>query len=571
MKQPATPATPTEVGTRNTDVVVYGGAIAGVTAALAAARAGCRTLLIERGDHIGGMTASGLGSIDTLRDNAFGGIFHEFLSRVRRYYFQTYGKDSEQYRLTYGGFFMEPHVAEKVLLEMVAAEKNLQTLYRLELLEVIKEENTVIGSSYRHRDAGQILRVSHRVAIDGTYEGDFAATAGVACRVGREGRREFDEQFAGVIYHDWRYHRQEILPQSTGEASPYIQANCFRLTLSSDPAKRLPIAKPAGYAELRGYYRDLLDDFASGRVRFLREILWLNPLANRKYCVNGHIESLTSMDLAEHSAEWATGDWARRDRLYLHYKDYTLGLLYFLQNDPDVPRIPREEARCFGLPPDEYPNDGHFPWQLYVRQGRRIIGEYIITEHDSSPPPCRIRPKIHDDAIAIYEHSFDSHACRHRNSHGAVVKTSDGFDLIEGVIWFRYMNKLRAPNRPATLPYRALIPETVDGLLVPGALSATNVAFSAIRMEPAWMATGQAAGVAAAQAIAEQTTPRKVDVQKLQRTLVEQGQVLVYFRDLVLDDPDFQEIQLAALEADLHTFDVGELRKADASRYALAK
>src|ERR1043166_7580440 len=144
--------------TMQCDVVVYGGAIAGVTAAIAAARAGCRTLLVERGNHLGGMTTSGLGSIDTLRDNAFGGIFHEFLGRVREYYFRTYGKESEQYRLTYGGFFMEPHVAEKILSEMVASETNLQTHYRLELLEVTKDENAVIGSTYRHRDTGQILR-----------------------------------------------------------------------------------------------------------------------------------------------------------------------------------------------------------------------------------------------------------------------------------------------------------------------------------------------------------------------------------------------------------------------------
>jgi hypothetical protein len=553
------------------DILVYGGAIAGVAAAIAAARAGCRTLLVERGNHIGGMTASGLGSIDTLRDNAFGGIFHEFLGRVREYYFQTYGKDSDQYRLTYGGFFMEPHVAENILMEMVANEKNLQTRHRLELLEAIKAEHTVIGSTYRHRDTGEALRVSHRVAIDGTYEGDFAAAAGVACRVGREGRREYDEQFAGVIYYDWRHHRREILPQSTGEPSPFIQANCFRLTVSGDPSKRLPIPKPDGYAELRAYYRDLLDDFASGRARFLRDILWLTPLANEKYCINGHVEALTSMDLAEHSAEWAVGDWATRDRLFQHYKDYTLGLLYFLQNDPGVPLLPREDARSLGLPPDEYLNDGHFPWQLYVRQGRRIVGEYVITEHDSRRRPDRDRPPTHRDAIATYEHSFDSHASRHRNSPGAIAKTKDGFELIEGVFYLRSRDPLKAVNRPAAIPYCAIVPEKVDGLLVPGALSATSVAYSAIRMEPAWMATGQAAGVAAAQAIAENVNVRAIDVGRLQQTLVEQGQVLVYFRDLALDDPDFQEIQLAALGADLHSFDVSELRKSDAVHLVLAR
>ena len=542
------------------DVAVYGATVAGIAAAIAASRAGCRTLLIERGDHFGGMTASGLGSIDTLRDNAFGGIFHEFLRRVREHYFHAYGKDSEQYRLTYGGFFMEPGVAEDVLNDMIQSENALHTRKRLELAAVIKHQQAVVGSTYTDRDTGEIIRFSHRVAIDGTYEGDFAAAAGVAYRVGREGRGQYDERYAGVIYHDWRYHRQEILTQSTGEPSENIQANCFRLTLSADPAKRLPIARPATYGEFYHHYQWLLDDFQRGRVRFLREILWLNPLANRKYCLNGHIEALTSPDLAGYSAAWADGDWAARDVLYQHYKDYTLGLLYFLQTDPGVPRIPKEEACSFGLPPDEYSHDGHFPWQLYVRQGRRIIGEYVITEHDSSPPPGRERPHIHNDAIAVYEHSFDSHACGTRGEPGAVIKASDGFELIEGVIWFRYMNRLKAPNRPATIPYRAMVPEKVDGLLVAGGLSASNVAFSAIRMEPAWMAVGQAAGVAAAQAVSKGTSVRRVDVRQLQSTLAAQGQVLAYFKDLALDDPDFASIQLRAVERDWAGYDVSELR-----------
>ena len=201
------------------DVAVYGATVAGIAAAIAASRAGCRTLLIERGDHFGGMTASGLGSIDTLRDNAFGGIFHEFLRRVREHYFHAYGKDSEQYRLTYGGFFMEPGVAEDVLNDMIQSENALHTRKRLELAAVIKHQQAVVGSTYTDRDTGEIIRFSHRVAIDGTYEGDFAAAAGVAYRVGREGRGQYDERYAGVIYHDWRYHRQEILTQSTGEPS----------------------------------------------------------------------------------------------------------------------------------------------------------------------------------------------------------------------------------------------------------------------------------------------------------------------------------------------------------------
>jgi hypothetical protein len=185
-------------------------------------------------------------------------------------------------------------------------------------------------------------------------------------------------------------------------------------------------------------------------------------------------------------------------------------------------------------------------------------GEYVLTEHDSMPEAGRQRPHIHKDTIAICEHSFDGHPCRTRSSPGAIAKTSDGFELLEGVIHFR--NRLKAPNRPATIPYRAIVPQKVDGLLVPAALSATHVAFSAVRMEPAWMATGQAAGMAAAQALSQNQIVRHVDVRQLQKNLVKQHQVLVYFNDLTLEDPDFEEIQLKAIAKDYGQFECRELK-----------
>lgn len=534
--------------------------MAGIAAALAAARAGCKTILIERGNHFGGMTASGLGSIDTLRENAFGGIFNEFLVRVREYYFATYGKNSEQYRLTYNGFFMEPHVAETILDGMLEAQKGLKIFKKLELVEVVKDGNSVVASVYRNRNTDERVDIQHAVAIDGTYEGDLAAAAGVAFRIGREGREAFGERFAGVIFHDWRGHRQEILPESTGEPSDHPQANCFRLTLSDDPLRRIPFSKPATFQECLPEYKLLQGDIERGRVRFLREILWLNPLPNRKVCLNGHIEALTSANLAELSADWISGSWEKREALFAQYKQYTEGLLYFLQNELAIPKALREEAGCLGLSPEEYPTDNHFPWQLYVRQGRRIKGEVVLTEHDSVPEAGRQRPHIHKDTIAICEHSFDTHPCRQRTSPGAIAKTADGFELIEGVIHFR--NRFKAPNRPATIPYRAIVPENVDGLLVPAALSATNVAFSAVRMEPAWMAIGQAAGLAAAQALSQNQKVRQVDVSELQVRLLKQRQVLVYFNDLTLEDPDFERIQLKAIAEDYDSFECRELKAA---------
>ena len=540
------------------EVLVYGGTVAGIAAALTSARSGRKTILIERGEHFGGMTASGLGLVDSLRENAFGGIHTEFLSQIRSEYETQYGPGSDQHSLTLDGRFMEPGVSERILDEMIAAESNLQIYKRHELITVIKEGDTVVSSRYRDQANENTILVQHKVAIDGTYEGDFAAASGVSYRVGREGRKDYDEKYAGIIYHDWRQNHQELHPLSSGEPSDLIQAFCFRLTLTDDPGKRVPIAKPDSYEDFYPFYKGILTDFSTGRVRCLAEILWLNPLSNRKFCVNGHIEALTSIDLATLCSDWPDGNWETRDKLYRQYKDYTLGLLYFLQNDPAVSRVPQTEVSRFGLPADEYPDNEHFPWQLYVRQCRRIQGEYTITEHDSIPPEGRLRPHIHKDTIGICEHSFDGHACRNRDDEGAIAETSDGFQLLEGTIWFR--NRLKSPNRPATVPYRSILPEKINGLLVTASLSSSNVAYSALRMEPVWMALGQAAGQAASMSVVKDIFPRDIYVQDLQNALIKQGQVLVYFDKLAQDDPNFEQIQLQAINEDHPDYDLSNLK-----------
>ena len=538
------------------DVLVYGGTAAGVSAALAAARAGRRTVLVERGDHLGGMVASGLGLVDVLRPHAISGIALEFKNKVIDHYTQVYGKGSDQLRLCYGGVWPEPHVAEMLFDQMCDAQPNLLVLRRCELQRVVKRDNTVIGSQYLVRDTNETRQITHRVAIDGTYEGDFAAAAGVAYRLGREGRQEYGEQFAGEIYMDWRPHHGELHPASTGEPSESTQAYCFRSTMCVDPNKRIAIEKPDSYQQFYPMYQDLLEDMHSGRVKFLREIIWLNPLSNMKATVNGHLEALTSMDMAEVHLKWSEGDWDTRREIFNFYKEYSLGLWYFLQYDPRVHIAFHEDAGCFGLPPDEYPHDGHWAWQLYVRESRRIVGQYTLTEHDSVPPAGRQRAPIPKDAVAIYEHAFDCHPCRNRGGDGE-VRTDDGFQLLEGTIWYR--NRMGSINRPSSIPYGVMVPQEVDGLLVPVAMSSSHVAYTAFRHEPIWMATGQAAGNAAAQAIGEGTAVRSIDVGKLQHTLVKQRQVLAWFNNLPVDDPRFEQVQLAALAEDYPEYDAEPL------------
>ena len=537
-----------------TEVLVYGGTAGGVAAAIAAARAGCAVLLVESGDHIGGMMASGLGAIDLLRFNSVGGIFREFLDKVRHFYEGTYGENSEQYRLTWGGVFMEPHVAESTLDQMVKAESLVQVLKRTSLVGALLEDQRLLGARFGHGD--RTLDIRAQVTIDATYEGDLAAAAGAAYHVGREGRSNHDENLAGHLFFDWRFNRQEILPQSTGESHGNVQAYCFRETFTDDPARRIPLDKPESYADFLPMYRSLYKDLEIGRVRKLRDIIWIDPIPNRKWCTNGHIEALTSLNISEWNQAWPDANRHSRQELLARIRQYSQGLWYFLQHDPGLPRGIRTEAQSFGLCPDEYPDEGYYPWQLYVREARRIVGEHVITQHDSVPEPGRKRPRGQRDSIGVYDHSFDSHPCRSRGGAGSTW-TDDGFEVLEGTIWYR--NKLESLNRPASVPYGAIVPEKIDGLLVPVALSATHVAYSAVRMEPLFMATGQASGTAAALAIAEAVPPRRIQVDQLQERLVKVGQVLVYFDDLPLHHPNFTEIQLAAVSKDLPDFRLSTL------------
>ena len=201
----------------------------------------------------------------------------------------------------------------------------------------------------------------------------------------------------------------------------------------------------------------------------------------------------------------------------------------FLQNDPQVLPEHRGFANHYHLAKDEFGDNGHFPWQLYVREGRRIVGEYTLSENDVILGPELGRPPIHADAITAGEYPIDSMPAR---------KREPGHPSLEG-----YILMLRNFTHPYHIPYRIIVPKTVDGLLVPVAASATHIAFSSIRLEPTWMALGMAAGTAAHFAIRDNIAPRRVDVTSLQRELLRQGQVLTYFKDVSPDNPAYFALQ----------------------------
>ncbi|MFN0172987.1 MAG: FAD-dependent oxidoreductase [Bryobacteraceae bacterium] len=525
------------------DVVVAGGTPGGIAAAVAAARLGRTVALVEYHKHLGGMTASGLGKSDVETRAAIGGLFREFAGRVFEHYVRTYGRDHENVKQCRNGYFFEPSVAERVFDEMVRNEGRLRVFRYHQLEKASRDGNKVTSIRVKDRATGGMRDFRARVFIDSTYEGDLTAAAGAEVRVGRESRADFNELNAGVVYQD--YETRTFLTGTTGEGDRRLQAYTFRLCLSSNPANQYVLrAPPPGYDRTR--YLGYLEDVAAGRMAAPKTMkpdrgylartfntavraLSIAEIPNRKSDVNMNPRPLGFV-FAEENAGYAEAGWEQREKITERIRNLTLGLLYFLQNDPAIPEPHRQLANEYHLAKDEFTDNGHFPWQLYVREGRRLVGEYTLTENDVILGPELGRTRIHRDSIAAGEFPIDSFPTRKRERGHTVA--------LEG-----YILMLDEFTHPYQIPYRILIPKQVDGLIVPVAASATHIAFSTIRLEPTWMALGQAAGVAAHLAIEGGVELRNVPVERLQRLLLSQGQVLTYFKDIDTRDPAHAALQ----------------------------
>jgi hypothetical protein len=518
------------------DVVVLGATPGGIMAAVAAARHGRRVLLLERGAHLGGLPANGLGATDIGTRGATGGLFTEFVARVKAHYLKAYGADSPQVKACSDGYHFEPHVAEAVL-DGLLAEQPLITVLRRRQFDarpenVVLDGHALVGLRVTNLDGGEIESYRGRVFIDATYEGDLAAAAGAPFTTRRESAEEYHEPRAGRLYIAWG------APQpgegSTGAGDDTIQAYNYRLCLTTRP-DRVPIEKPADYR--REDYASLADDIVHGHFTGAGKppegIGWVTNqvgLPNGKTDSNNQHLSFVSTDLPEENWPWPTADWAWRDAFARRLRDYTLGLLWFVQHDDAVPEATRVACRRWGLAADEYVDNGHFPRQVYVREGRRIEGEYRFTAHDALPVTPGGRPPLHADSITASHYALDSHA-HHKRESGRVHL--DGF--------FSY------PTRPYTVPYGVMVPRGVENLLTPVPASATHVGFSTLRMEPCWMALGQAAGSAAALALEDGTNVRAVSRPRLQERLLADGAVLQYYEDARPGERGWHGLQVLGL------------------------
>ena len=506
---------------RQADVVVLGATPGGIAAAVAAARLGRSVLLVEYHRHIGGMAASGLGKSDIEHRELIGGLFREFTERVLAAYVARHGPDSDDVRLCDDGYYYEPSVAEAVFAAMVGEQPGVGLRRGARLAAVTRSGAAVTAITIMDRRSGRATTLQGRVFIDATYEGDLYAAAGADYRLGRESRDAFDEPHAGVVYYD--YQEGKFLPGATGAADDRLPAYTYRLCLTTDPANAHRLAEPPpGYdrTEYAGYFDDLVAGRLSGPKTLkpgrgyhpahfdtLVRALSVTEIPNRKTDVNINPRPL-AFPFPEENRGYVEGDDATRQRIRQRHRDLTLGLLWFLQHDEQAPAAHRRIANGYHLPRDEFTDNGHFPFQLYVREGRRLIGAYTLTEHDMTTGPRR-----HGDAIAVGEFPIDSFPCRKRQPGDTQV--------LEG-----YLGMLDALTQPYEIPYRIMIPRDIDNLIVPVAASTTHVAYSSIRMEPTWMALGQAAGAAAHLALRDHVRPRHVSVGDIQRLLTDQGQVV---------------------------------------------
>ncbi|MCF2516556.1 FAD-dependent oxidoreductase [Dyadobacter sp. CY351] len=517
------------------DVIIYGGTSAAVTAAVQVIKSGKTVLVVSPDKHLGGLSAGGLGFTDTGNKSVIGGLAREFYHRLYQHYDKPeawkwqkkdeYGNKGQGTPAMDGAertmWIFEPHAAEQVFEDFVK-ENNIK-IYRDEWLDrdkgVEKKDGKIVSIKTL---SGKTF--AGKMFIDATYEGDLMASAGVKYHVGREANSVYNEKWNGVqagVFQHGHYFKKNISPYKVegdpksgllpyisdepiaenGSGDKKIQAYCFRMCLSSNPDNRIPFEKPEGYDVAN--YELLARVYKAGWDETFDKY---DPIPNKKTDTNNH--GPFSTDFIGENYDYPEATYERRKEIIKAHELYQKGLMYFLTNDPRVPADVRKEMSKWGLPKDEFKDNGGWPHQIYVREARRMISATVMNENHT----MGITPV--EQPVGMGSYALDSH-----NAQRYVKK--DGYVQNEGDIGVH-------PKSPYSISYASIVPkkEECENLFVPVCLSSSHIAYGSIRMEPVFMILGQSAAAAAVQAIDTKVAVQDVDYAKLKEQLLKDKQKL---------------------------------------------
>jgi hypothetical protein len=523
--------------TDKADVIIYGGTSAAVTSAVQAARMGKSVIIVSPDKHLGGLSSSGLGFTDTGNKEVIGGIAREFYQLIYRHY-QNPGSWKWQKQSEYGNkgqgnpaidgenrtmWIFEPHAAEEAF-EIMIRQNNIK-VYRDEWLNretgVVKKNGTIVSIKTLR---GNVFR--GKVFIDATYEGDLMASAGVKFTVGRESGSTYNEQWNGVqkgVFHHGHYFKDKIDPYKipgdissgllprinsgnpgeNGSGDKKIQAYCFRLCLTKLPENKVPITKPEGY-----------DSTQYELLARLSEARWdeffgkYDPIPNFKTDVNNH--GPFSFDNIGMNWDYPEASYERRKEIIREHVLYQKGLLYFMATDRRLPAVVRETMNQWGFSKDEFEDNGNWPYNIYVRESRRMIGKYVMTENDV------LGKRAIPESIGMGSYTMDSHNVQR-------YVTAEGFVQNEGDIGV-------SAKQPYQIDLGTIMPKKEDcnNLLVTNCVSSSHIAFGSIRMEPVFMILGQSAGTIASIAIGKRKSIYDLSYEEIKTKLKSDGQILKY-------------------------------------------
>ena len=514
------------------DVCVYGGTSAGVIAAYTVAKQGKKVLLIEPGKHLGGLTSGGLGYTDIGNKYAVTGLAKDFYRRMGKHY----GKFEQ--------WIFEPHVAEAIFKEYIQ-EAHVKVLFQCRVSDVTKRNGfiqNILVENAEHPSAATNKIITAKMFIDCSYEGDVMARAGVTYTIGREDKNMYGETWNGVQLLDkhqfpdgidpykvegdstsgllWGISYNKLLANGTGNRQ--VQAYNYRICLTNNPHNKVPVTKPEGYDSTR--YELLLRLMkAQPDKTTLNDYFFFGMMPNNKTDINNRGGFSTDMIGANY--DYPDADYNERKHIIRQHEQYTKGLLWFVGNDPRVPKPLRDEMQQWGYPKDEWKDNHYFSPQLYIRESRRMTGAYVMTQAN-----CEGRLSV-SDGVGLAAYTMDSHNCGRLVVNGMVKNEGDvqkgGFG-------------------PYPVSYRSLTPASSDckNLLVPVCLSASHIAYGSIRMEPVFMVLAQSCAIAACLAIDNCKSVQEINVKKLQQMVLQNPLADGSTPEVLIDNDDSLHVNI---------------------------